>query len=453
MQSNFGKLGFILAALGSSIGLGHIWRFPTLAGNNGGAAFVLLFLTISILVGCSMLIAEMLIGQQGRRNVPDNFKEIQKDEGTNWRFMGIVLFSGPIILTFYSGVLGWVLYYLFSVSFQLPTDFEQSGAIFTSIISGTDKLLYQIICFGVIMLLTAFSVVYGVKGIEKLNYILMPLLFVIFFGLLCYAISLSGFSKSVEFMFSFDITKLNSTVLIQAMGQVFFSLSLGAGAIIAYASHSDKKQNLLSSSLWILFPGIVISLMAGLTIFSFVFEYGTLEDATKSGPGLIFITLPVMFSKFGSFGAILSLAFMAGLLFAGISSTVSLLEPCTKYVCDRTSYSRPLVTYGITLAIFIAGIPVLLSMNADYGELFTFFGKSLFDIMDWLSANILLTWGGFFGAIFIGYFVPRDRLRDWTKGYLSGGLFAFWMFSLRVLAPLMVIIIFVKVIYDAFASS
>ncbi|RDU58705.1 sodium-dependent transporter, partial [Helicobacter sp. MIT 14-3879] len=199
-------------------------------------------------------------------------------------------------------------------------------------------------------------IVYGIKGIEKLNFILMPLLFCIFFGLLCYAMNLSSFEKSFAFMFEPDISKIDSKTLIDAMGQVFFSLSLGAGTILTYASHSNREQNLLSTSLLILVPGIIISLMAGLMIFTFVFEYGNQSNVSE-GSGLIFITLPVMFGKFGMLGSIFSVLFMTGLLFAGISSTVSLLEPCVKYLCDRTRFSRSVITYLVTLGIFIVGIP------------------------------------------------------------------------------------------------
>ena len=226
MQKDFGKIGFILAAIGSSIGLGHIWRFPTATGTSGGSAFVLLFLGIALSIGITMLIAEMLIGQQGRKNVPDSFKHIAHNEKTPWRFMGLVLFAGPVTLTFYCAVLGWVLYYLVYVSFHLPSDFATSEAIFIDFSSSIQQLPYQILCFAIILFITAYSIVHGIKGIEKLNYILMPMLFVIFFGLLFYAMSLHSFSQSIAFMFKPDFSKINSQVVIDVMGQVFFSLSI-----------------------------------------------------------------------------------------------------------------------------------------------------------------------------------------------------------------------------------
>ncbi|RDU69766.1 sodium-dependent transporter [Helicobacter aurati] len=453
MQKDFGKLGFIIAALGSSIGLGHIWRFPTMAGTSGGAAFVLLFLAISLVIGCAMLIAEMLIGQQGRKNVPDSFRVITGNNNTKWRFMGVALFAGPIILTFYCVVLGWVLYYSCYVSFQLPQTFTESKEIFNALVVSNRQLFYQILCFAIILLATAYNIAHGIKGIERLNFILIPLLFCIFFGLLLYAISLPSFKQSLTFMFQADFSKIDSHVLTNAMGQVFFSLSIGAGTILTYTSHANKTQNLLNASLAILIPGIIISLMAGLLIFTFVFEYGDASNVSE-GPGLIFITLPVMFEKFGVLGNLFSVLFMVGLLLAGISSTVSLLEPCIKYLVDRTKYSRSSLTYMVAFAIFIAGIFIILSQNVEYSVYLTILGKSLFDWADWLSANILLTWCGFFGSLFVAYFIPQQKLRKWTKPYFkSDVLFFAWLYSLRVLAPLMVCVIFSHKIYELFSTQ
>ncbi len=444
MQKEFGKLGFILATLGSSIGLGHIWRFPTTTATNGGSAFVLLFLGIALFVGIAMLIAEMLIGQHGRKNVPDSFKEITKNPTTSWRFMGITLFAGPFILTFYCVVLGWVLYYLVFVSFHLPTDLAQSGIIFETFNSHNEQLFYQILCFIAILGITAYSVVYGIKSIERLNYLFMPLLFVIFFGLLFYAMTLPSFSTSINFMFKPDFSKITSDTVVDAMGQVFFSLSLGAGTIITYSSHINKQQNLFSSAMWVVIPGIIISLVAGIMIFTFVFAYGSQDDIKKNA-SLLFVVMPVMFAHLGSLGGILCVLFMIGLLFAGISSTVSLLEPCIKYLDDKTKYSRATLTYSVTFIIFLVGIVVILSMNKNYAQYLTFFGKSLFDIIDWMSSNMILTWGSFFSCLFVGYFIPRATLREWTSSYLKSA-FAFnvWYYILRICAPLMVIIIFIN---------
>ncbi len=444
MQKDFGKIGFILATLGSSIGLGHIWRFPAIAGMNGGAAFVLLFLCIAVFVGISMLIAEMLIGQYGRKNVPDSFKEIIKNDKTPWRFVGLTLFAGPIILTFYCAVLGWVLYYLVFVSFNLPADFSQSEGIFVNLISSSKYLPYQLGCFIIILFITAYSVVHGIKGIEMLNYFLMPLLFIVFFGLLFYSMTLPSFSKSFNFMFSVDFSKITSKIIIDAMGQVFFSLSLGAGTIITYASHTSKKQNLASSAMYVVFPGIIISIVAGLMIFTFVFEYGS-EKNVSDGAGLIFITLSTMFANLGNVGSILCVLLMIGLLFAGISSSVSLLEPCVKYLNDKTKYSRATIAYSVSIVIFIIGLFVILSMNSDYKSFLTFFNKNLFDWIDWLSSNVILTWGAFFSSLFIGYFVPKASLKKWTSLYFKNELiFSCWYYSLRVFAPIMVIIIFIS---------
>lgn len=453
MNSNFGRIGFILAVLGSSIGLGHIWRFPYIASVGGGGAFVLLFLLISI-IGGAMLIGEMLIGNNGRTNVPDSFKVIANSNNTKWRFMGVSLFFGPIILTFYGVVLGWVLYYMFAISFNLPVNYEESKQVFITIISSDEKFIYQVLCFGFIAFVTAYGVANGIKRIEKLNFILLPLLFIIFIGLLVYAFFLPSFSKAFSFMFKVDFSKINQEVLMIAMGQVFFSLSIGAGSIITYAAHSKKEQNLFSSALWVIISGVIISIIAGLVIFTFIFEYNP-KSTLEGGAGIVFIALSLAFSKFGLLGSLFCVIFMMGLLFAGISSTVSMLEPCVKYLENKTKFSRNMISYGVMFCIFLVGVIMILSNNETYSKNFTFFGNSLFDIADWSVSNILLVLSGLFGSLFIGYFVPKSKVRGWTNSFFKSNLsFSIWYYIIKILAPLMVLIIFydkvIKPTYNLF---
>lgn len=442
-MTNFSKIGFIMATLGSSIGLGHIWRFPTMAGQNGGAAFILLFLVISVVVGVSMLIAEMLIGNRTKKNAQDAFYELDESSHKKWHWVGFTIIGGPVILTFYCIVLGWVVYYLGMVSFHLPTSMDDSKALFGHL---TQDIAAQLVSLGVVIILTAYFVAKGVKsGIEKLNFTLMPMLFIIFVGLLFYSMTLESFDESVAFMFTPDFSKITPKVLIDSMGQVFFSLSLGIGIIITYAAFTEERQNLFSAAMWVLIPGILISIVAGLMIFTFVFEYGTKDDV-GAGAGLVFITLPVLFGKMGWIGSVICALFMIGLGFAGLSSTISLLEPAVKWLEDKTSKGRVMLTWSLSLAVFIVGAVLILSLNENYTGL-TIAGKTLFDWMDWLSANIIMTLGGLLATIFVGYAIKKEHLQKWTQHYFSPLVFEFWLFSIRTLAPLMVLAIFVYNIY------
>lgn len=460
-MTTFSKIGFIMATLGSSIGLGHIWRFPTMAGQNGGAVFIILFVFISVTIGVSMLVAEMLMGNRTHKNAQDAFYELDETKHKRWHYAGLTVIGGPLILTFYGVVLGWVCYYLAFVSFHLPSNMEESKVVFGAL---TQNFWAQILSFGVVMALTAYFVARGVKsGIEKLNFILMPLLFVIFIGLLIYAISMDSFGKSVNFMFasgfdfnsiqdqgfiesskqlfSFLFNKITPSVLVDSMGQVFFSLSLGIGIVITYAAFTQKNQNLFHAALWVLIPGIVISIIAGLTIFTFVFEYGSASDV-GSKTGLVFITLPVMFEKMGTAGIIICILFMIGLGFAGLSSTISLLEPSIKWLEDKTGKNRVFLSWSLSVLIFIVGSVLILSLNESHKEL-QIVGKSLFEWVDWISANVIMTFGGIATCVFVGYAIKKEHLREWTKGYFGPVMFAFWLFAIRILAPFMVFAIFV----------
>lgn len=438
-MTNFSKLGFIMATLGSSIGLGHIWRFPTMAGLNGGCVFIAIFLLISFGVGISMLIAEMLIGNRTKTNAQDAFAKLDESKHKKWHYVGFCIIGGPLILTFYCVVLGWVVYYLGAVSTDLPTNIQDSKLLFLQL---QENITAQIISLFIVVFLSAYFVAKGVKnGIEKLNLILMPLLFIIFLGLLFYAMSMEHFIDSVKFMFAPDFSKVSAKTLIDSMGQVFFSLSLGIGIVITYAAFTESKQNLFYAALWVVIPGIIISLIAGLTIFTFVFEYG---GSVSEGAGLVFITLPVMFAQMGFLGSIICILFMVGLAFAGISSTISLLEPSIKWLLDKSGKNRAFLSFSVSFVVFLVGCVLIISLNE---RALSFAGKSLFEWADWVSANILMTFGGILSAVFVGYAIKTSHLREWTRSYFSESMFRFWLFAIKFLAPLMVLCIFVYNVY------
>lgn len=436
-MNNFSKLGFILATLGSSIGLGHIWKFPYMAGQNGGGAFVLFYLVLALVIGVSMLIAEMLIGNKAKTNPVDSFVVLEPNKKATWKFIGIVTIGGPMVMTFYAVVLGWVLYYLFIGSFSLPHDLESAKQSFESLASGS--IPTQITGLLACMFLTGYIVAKGVKGgIEKLNLILMPLLFIIFIGLLIYACTLDSFGKAWSFMFAFHPEKLTSDVVLSALGQVFFALSLGLGTILIYGAYADSNENLLSSSIWVVISGLFISIVAGLMIFAFLFQF---DGEASAGPGLLFISLPLVFGKMGIWGNIISFLFMLCVAFAGITSTVSIVEPAAAYLKDRMNWTQAKATWVCCALISIVGIFVILSITADYGAIFSIGGMSLFDIFDNATSKVLMPLGGFFILIFASYVIGKKRLREYTKDYLSPILFEIWYIIIAFIAPLVIAVI------------
>lgn len=447
-MNSFSKVGFILAALGSSIGLGHIWRFPYMAGTNGGGAFVLLFLFLSLFIGIAMLLGEMLIGSRGRSNACKSFEHLDPSPTKKWRYAGITLIGGPIILSFYSIVLGWVFYYLFFVSFNLPQDIESSKKIFNNLYENGFFMQSAGLLFT--MGITAWIISRGVKkGIELLNLILTPLLFIIFFGLLIYAMSMDSFMQSLKFILGVDYSTLQETfslkTLMDALGQVFFSLSLGVGIIITYSASSESNQNLLKSAMWIVLSGLFIALVAGIMIFTFVFQYG---GEVNGGAGLIFITLPVMLAKLGVLGNVIAILFLIAFSFAGITSTISLLEPAVMYVCETYKWSRMKATWVITVAIVALGLVVVASLCTSLKDYLTFYGKSLMDIIEFISANVIMTLGGLLGVIFIGWVIPKEKLEQYSSHFFSKGLFNLWYVIMRYIAPFITIAIFVAVCID-----
>lgn len=455
MMNNFSKIGFILAALGSSIGLGHIWRFPHMAGTNGGGAFVLLYLFLSLFIGIAMLIGEMLIGNKGRANTSQSYAALDPTKGKKWRYAGLTIIGGPIILTFYSVVLGWVFYYLFFVSFNLPSNMDASKELFGALYG--DGFLAQSFGLVFVMGLTAWIISRGVKnGIELLNLILTPLLFIIFFGLMIYAMSMDSFAQAAKFMLSIDLERAKEAVtlnvLVDSLGQVFFSLSLGVGIIITYAASSESNQNLLKSSLWIVSSGLLIAIMAGLMIFTFVFEYGTEADV-GAGAGLVFVTLPVMLSHLGFLGNIIAVLFLVAFSFAGITSTISLLEPAVMYVSESYGWSRAKATWIITAAIIAGGFIIICSICTPLSSTLTFGGKSLMDIVDFFSANFLMSVGGLLAVIFIGWVVPKQALREYTSHFFNELSFLVWHAIMRYIAPVITIVILIAICVKFFTGQ
>lgn len=408
-----------------------------MTGEYGGGAFVLIYLITIAFIGFSVMIAEMLIGALGRADTVTSFERLAPPDKKWWKYAGFMGFNGIIIMTFYSVVIGWIFYYLFAIFGGLPATTQEAKNAFNSLIG--DQVLAQIFFHTLSVIIVGFIVYRGIKGgIEKINLILMPSLMLILFGLLVYAFSLDGFSKAFAFMFEPKWEKLNSEAFIRAVGHSFFTLSLGMGAIMTYAASLPKDTSITKTAFIVTFMDTLIALVAGLVIFSFLFQFGAQPG---QGPGLVFISLPTILHNFGSLGVFFALLFFLALAFAGITSAISLVEPVVQYLIDRFNFTRAKAVVVISFIYWLVGIAALLSFTNSWGKLFSMGGKPLFDILEFTTDSILLPLGGFAIVIFVGYVLPKTQVQAHLhkSGELSGKLYAIWMFSIRYIAPIALI--------------
>lgn len=439
-MNRFSRIGFILAAAGSAVGLGNIWKFPYVTGENGGGAFVLIYLIAIALIGLTIFIAESYIGKESRTNAAHAYQLVSKSQKRSWRWAGFQIFTGIVILSFYAFIIGWILNYILLSFTGFPTDIKEAENVFTNLISveiGKQVLFHTIVTITII-----FIILRGVKeGIEKLNLILMPLLGLILIGLLLYSLTLDSFTQAVEFMFMPDWSKINENAILAAVGQAFFTLSLGMGIIITYSASMGKETNFVKSSVMVALVDTSVAIIAGIIIFSFLFSAGAKSTA---GPGLVFISLPLIFSTWGVFGQIVGCAFFIALLFAGITSAVSLLEPPLMYLMEKFKMTRLKATVIAGTFFYILGIIALLSMSKDFGELLTFFGKNLFDWLDFLSSSIAMPISGFITCIFLGYFVDQKNLKEKFTAHVNVTLFNIWLVLIRFVVPVAIVILFLN---------
>lgn len=420
-------IGFILAATGSAIGLGNIWKFPYITGVYGGGAFVLVYLVCVVMVGLPLMLAELIVGRRAQENPVGAFQKLHR-EGSPWQLVGwLGVASGFVILSFYSVIGGWALAYILKAIAGFAGTGEQIAAQFDHL-SGNAGL--SILWHTVFMALCIGIVAGGVQaGIERWSRILMPLLSAILLGLALYGLfATDGGVKALEFLFKPDFSKLSALGVLSALGHAFFTLSLGMGAMITYGSYMQRKENLVRSAVTISILDTIIALMAGLAIFSIVFHYGLEEDA---GIGLIFVTLPRLFAQMGQG---ISIPFFVLLTFAALTSAISLLEVVVSYFIDRRGWRRIPATLIMGGAIYIIG---LLSAAAFIKVPGTDMG--FFAFLDDLSTNYMLPLGGLLTCIFVGWGMRRaDRIDELGT---SGVGYKLLVFCLRFLTPLAVFIV------------
>jgi len=433
-----------LAASGSAIGLGNLWKFPYNTGSNCGGAFVLLYLLFLAIIGIPLMLAAITLGRKTELSVFGAYRSIDK----RWAFVGtLAIICGFIILAFYSTVGGWVIFYLKSaiVGDLNTTDSIYLGSIFDNLLNSPIELLsYQFI----FMIATILIVLRGISGgIEKASKIMMPALFIMIIIIAVRSITLKGGIEGIEFLFVPDFSKINMNVAMNALGQVFFSISIGIGTMITYGSYLDKKDNLLSTATLIPVLDTIIAILAGLAILPAVFALGF--EPTE-GPGLMFVTLPAVFSSM-PFGYFFSLLFFILVLFAALTSSISMLEVAVSYFVDEKGKKRVPTTIITGGFIFLLGVPSSLSLGAwsfkVLGDL------NFFDLYDKLASNILLTTGAFLLAIFVGWVLtPEKAIEEIESSKVEFRLSKIWSLLIKYVVPIAVGIILVNSYIDFFKS-
>ncbi len=442
------RIGFILAAAGSAVGLGNIWKFPFEVGKGGGAAFVVMYLAFCFILCFPVMVAEIAIGRRTQRNPVGAFIALGHKK---WSIIGYLgLTSGVLILSFYNVVAAWAFGYFVEMvmgNFNIGQHFGEFTADYITV------GLYSILFMGA----TAFVVSRGVSGgIERASKILMPTLFVMILGLIVYALTLPNALAGLEFYLVPDFGKITGSVVYSALGQAFFSLSLGMGALITYGSYVGKNDNIVSSAASITLMDVGVAVLAGFMIFPFVFSQGI---ETNGGPGLIFVTLPGVFESLGGLGIVIGAFFFLLLSFAAFTSTISLLEVPTAYMVDEKKVERSKATWIVALIIFIVGIPSLLSNGASeaLGKFISLPGPGTLDFMSFvglIANDTFLPLGGFLIAVFTAYIWRKENFNE-EISHGDEGIKGTWLqsyvdFAISYICPTILGLIFLVTVLDNF---
>ena len=440
-RAKFGKLGVILATAGSAVGLGNIWRFPFMTGQNGGAAFILIYILCVFLLGIPAMVCEFIVGRHGASNAARAYQRlIPTGRWSLIGFMGVA--TSMIILGFYAVVAGWCLQYLYaSVAGQIHGDATFVTAYFQEFSSHPMKPVIWALTF---MFLTHMVVARGIRnGIERVSNLLMPTLLVLLVIIVVASCMLPGATKGILFLLQPDLSKLSGSVFLEALGQAFFSLSLGTACLCTYASYFSRQTNLLASATQIALLDTFIAILAGLMIFPAAASVGVSPD---SGPSLIFITLPNVFQQaFAAMpivGYVISILFYALLALAALTSTISMHEIGTAFFREEFHLTRSRATWIITGICSLIAIVCSLSIGAI--PQMSLFDMNIMDICDKLTAQLLLPMGAFLTCLFVGWVVPqklvRDEFTNW--GTVCQRAYHTWLFAIRFICPTAIAIIF-----------
>lgn len=444
-RTNFGsKLGVILATAGSAVGLGNVWRFPYLAGEDGGAAFIFIYVGCVLLLGIPCMINEFIIGRHAQANTARAYRKLSKHKA--WTLVGLLgVFTGFMITGYYAVVAGWCLQYIAASAIGHlnggSTDFF--AQYFTAFEQDPIK---PVVWTVVILLMTHFVIVRGVQGgIEKASKLMMPTLFVLLIVVVVAACMLPGSGKGVVFLFKPDFSKVTPDVFLDGLGQAFFSLSCGMGCLCTYASYFSRTTDLTRSAIQIAVIDTLVAILAGLMIFPAAFSVGVNPD---SGPSLVFITLPNVFQQaFGGLplvGYVVAIFFYALLALAALTSLISLHEVSTAFLHEEMKVTRKTAAWTVTITCSIIG--ALCSLSLGKLDCLQLFGKSMFDIFDFTTGQILLPLGGFLTCFFVGWYLPKKLVRDeYTNwGTLRSRSYPVYLFTVRYVCPILIFLIFLR---------
>jgi NSS family neurotransmitter:Na+ symporter len=443
------RLAFILAATGSAVGLGNIWKFPYIAGENGGGAFVLVYLVCIAVIGIPIMMSEVMLGRRGRQSPINTMRTLAAEENVSahWKWLGWAgVISGFLILSYYSVIAGWALAYVFRAGTGLITGQTADGiqSIFSDLVNDPERLLAWHTIF---MVMTMTVVARGVRsGLERAVRLLMPALFVLLMVLVGYAWNSGSFEQGIDFLFTPDFSKIDADGVLTAMGHAFFTLSLGMGAIMVYGSYLPDNVSIAKTSIAISVMDTLVALLAGMAIFPIVFANGLEPGA---GPGLIFQTLPIAFGHM-DYGAFFGMLFFILLVFAAWTSAISLIEPAVAWLVENRGMTRVFASVVAGLVTWLFGLLTVFSFNvwSDVKLLSgigVFRDKTIFDLLDYLTANIMLPLGG----LLIAVFAARQMSRNSSVDELSMGdgfFYKIWRFLVRYITPIAVFIVFLNAV-------
>ncbi len=451
-RGNFsGRIGFIAAAAGSAVGLGNIWRFPYETGENGGAAFLLIYLICMVLIGFPVMVGEISIGRNTQLNAFGAYKKIG---GAKWGLLGYWgILSAVMFLSVYNVIAGWAFAYFVQMLNGTLTATQNFGEHFTLQIADVSDLFFYSLGF---MVLTAIIVSRGIKkGIESASRILMPALFIMLLGLIGYSFTLDNAMEGVKYYLIPDLSEITLSTVYNALGQAFFSLSLGMAALVTYGSYISKKENIVTSAALVTATDTTVAFLAGLLIFPLVFSQGL---SPSEGPGLVFVVLPGIFASLGALGPFVGAAFFLLLCFAALTSTISLLEIPVTYLVDEKGYSRTRVVIFTALLVFVVGIPSMLSQGAvDYFTNFTFYEGKVKDVLTVvfdIFSDVGLPLGGFLMTIFIA---TKWKIANFNKelaigndSYMGSFMQKYLNFALTIFAPIFLGLMFIITVLQKF---
>ena len=445
-RDSFGsRFGALVAMAGSAVGLGNLWRFPYLVGENGGAAFIIVYIVFVFLLCLPIFISEFVVGRRSQKNAYAAFRDLSG--GSAWRWVGLFTIIVPlIVLSYYSVIGGWSVDYLFkSLTFSFTGDASQS-AIHTMFIDFVSSTWAPLVVHTVFLAVTTLIVVVGIKGgIEKFSKIMMPILFVMVLAIAVYSLTLPGASAGLDYLFNPDFSKITGKACAAALGQAFFSLSLGFGTIMTYASYVSKKENIMFQSAATAVSDLMFALIAGVAIMPAVFAFGL---NPQSGPGLVFETLPFVFGQMPAGGPVAILFFLA-LLVAALTSSISMLEVAVAYLVEEKKFSR----VGACVLLFVICWIVGALCSLSFGPLshIQIDGGNIFDFFDNLSSNILMTLGSLLTVLFVGWRMKKSDVYDeFTNGgslSRNAKIFGVLWFLIRYVCPLTIITIFLSGIF------